>query len=418
MTRDDFLHYLNNGDLRKFKWYEEFFTIPMVGEEYEYFSYSEQNEKNNEVIPYVGSSIISMKDRETPLLLSDTVDLLAGDLNNAEDGTYTLTDIIHNYLLIFYPLGRKLPFTHNLHFSVVEDFIAYELSNTVTTDEYMKYMEATDMLQQMAELFVVSSTDKSIGPAPGIKELKNKLLKEYRAKYGDKMDSDIKYMVEIDKLLIEYDRNYIKDDPTYGVVLTEKILTNARKNLYGILGSEIGLDGKITPIVENSLSEGYPADNKQLASLFNSSRQGSIMRGHMTQFTGADANTTSRVINVITVVPNDCGTTKTLEVDINESNASEYIFYYMLENSKPVLITKDNIKAYIGKKIKLRTYLECIEPNGKYCSTCAGKQGEDNKKIATILSTENNAIFTNSSMKAMHDKTLSLVEYDLKTAIF
>lgn len=431
MTRLEILAYIKNGDLLNFRWYEEMFTIPILGEDYEYYIYTESKESGKynptiDLMPVdtiVGSSI-SLSGRDTPLMLSDMIELDVGDLNVVVKGMYSVSDIILNYLLVVFPFSKDgmttnvIPFKNNLSYELVEDYIAYNLGDSVTVEQYESFVASTDLISQMAELFVVSSTDKSIGPAPGIKELRDKLFKEYRAKYGDKVDTDIRYVVEIEKLLVEYDRDYIKDDPTYGVIITEKVLANARKNLYGTMGAEIGMDGKMTPIVENSLSDGYPESNKELASLYNSSRKGSIMRGHMTQYTGADAKVTSRVLNSITIIPGDCGTKDTLSITITKDNHKEYIFYYILDSGKLVLLTKDNIESYIGKTVGLRTYTFCKEKDNKFCSTCSGKQGEDNKKIAITLSTENNSIFTNSSMKAMHDRTLQLVEYDLNVAIF
>lgn len=413
MTRDMLLDFINNKDLDKYNWYLEMFSIPR-GEKFEYYSIN-----GNTVEFHNGYTVKLDKDRETPLVLSDTVRLLKGDLDIVEvDSDYSLGDIILNYLLISRPLGKSIPFTRKLHYDKVEDYISNYLGDTVTVDQYMKYAEGCDFLQQMSELFVVPATEKSLFPAPGIKEYKDKLFKEYREKYGDQLDSDIRLIVEIEEKLVAYDREYLKDDPTYNIVSNNKIIGNSRKNLYGSIGAEIGMDGRITPIVQNSLLEGYPKNNEQLASLYNSNRKGSIMRGHMTQFTGADAKMTSRVLNTVTVIRSDCGTKDTYQVDITEDNKSEYVNYYIMVSGKPVLLNPGNIDSYVGKTISLRTYLTCKEKDGKYCSTCAGRQGEDNNKIAIVLSTENNAIFTNTSMKAMHDKTLKLVDYDLHTALY
>lgn len=414
MDRLKLLSYIDSGSLRHATWYTEMFTIPMSNEG-EYIIY---DEKTNIVTSKLGAVYKLDNIRETPLLLSDKVELNRGDLNVLEDGIYTLGDIILNYLMVVYPMGDKIPFTKFLTPNKVEDFISYELGKSVTTEEYNTFVDGAALLEQFADIFVTSSTDKSISPAPGMRELKKRLYKEYREKYGDKVDTDIKYAVEIDSILIAYDREYIKDDPTYGIIINEKVLTNARKNLYGTIGTEIGMDGQVTPVIENSLLDGYPPDNKQIAALINSSRKGSIMRGYMTQFTGADANVTGRVLNTVTVVPGDCGTKSTLDTIITKDNYDEYVNYYIMEAGKPLMLTPVNVLNYIGKTVRLRTYMDCKQGDLKYCSTCSGRQGEDNKKIAIILSTENNSIFTNSSMKAMHDKTLKLVDYDLQIALF
>lgn len=414
MDREILLSYIAEDSLLDANWYREMFTIP-VDTDNDFITY---DDKTNIVTTKKGIVYKLDNNRETPLLLSDKISLNKGDLNVIEDGIYTLGDIILNYLMVVYPMGDKIPFTKSLTSGKVEDFISYELGKNVDTDEYNRFVDGAALLEQFADIFVVSSTDKSISPAPGIRLLKQRLFKEYREKYGDKVDTDIRYAVEIDTILTEYDRNYIKDDPTYGVIINEKVLTNARKNLFGTIGTEIGMDGQITPVVENSLVDGYPNDNKQIAALINSARKGSIMRGHMTQYTGADANVTSRVLNTITVIPGDCSTKNALDTIITKSNYDEYINYYIMEAGKPLMLTPTNILNYIGKTVKLRTYMDCKQGDMKYCSTCAGRQGEDNKKIAIVLSTENNSIFTNSSMKAMHDKTLKLVDYDLQIALF
>ena len=414
MDRSILLSYIADGSLIDANWYREMFTIPLdINNEYITFDSKTNTVTTKKEIVYKLDNT-----RETPLLLSDRISLNKGDLNIIDDGVYTLGDIILNYLMVYYPMGDKIPFTKLLTSGKVEDFISYELGKNVDTEEYNRFVDGAALLEQFADIFVVSSTDKSISPAPGIKELKKRLYREYREKYGDKVDTDIRYAVEIDNILVEYDRSFIKDDPTYGIIINEKVLSNARKNLFGTIGTEIGMDGQIAPVVENSLVDGYPTDNRQMAALINSARKGSIMRGHMTQYTGADANVTSRVLNTITVVPGDCGTKSALDTPIIKSNYDEYVNYYIMEAGKPLMLTPTNVLNYIGKSVRLRTYMDCKQGDMKYCSTCAGRQGEDNKKIAIILSTENNSIFTNSSMKAMHDKTLKLVDYDLQIALF
>lgn len=415
INRNQLLDYVMKEDLINYNWYREMFSIPL-SKTNEYFSYD------------IDSKVVTLNDgtkikldskRETPLLLSDRVELEVNDLDSVtKNDSYSIGDIILNYLLVTRPLGKSIPFTIMLRGSIVEDYIANYLGTSVTTDQYNAFVECCGLVEQMSELFVVSSTDASMSPAPGIRDYKKKLFKEYRELHGEKFDTDIRLIVEIEKKLEAYDREYLKDDPTYGVLVNDKIVGNARKNLYGTIGAEMGMDGKITPVIENSLLEGYPTDNAQLAAVYNSSRKGSIMRGHMTQFTGADAKMTSRVLNTITVVPNDCKTTNTLTVRLTESNYNEYLHYNIMVSGTVVALTIDNIKNYLGKDINLRTYLMCIEGNDKYCSVCSGRQGLDNSKIAIILSTENSAIFTNTSMKAMHDKSLKLVDYNLEVALY
>ncbi len=251
MDRSILLSYITDGSLVDANWYREMFTIPLdINNEYITFDSKTNTVTTKKEIVYKLDNT-----RETPLLLSDRVSLNKGDLNIIDDGVYTLGDIILNYLMVYYPMGDKIPFTKLLTSGKVEDFISYELGKNVDTEEYNRFVDGAALLEQFADIFVVSSTDKSISPAPGIKELKKRLYREYREKYGDKVDTDIRYAVEIDNILVEYDRSFIKDDPTYGIIINEKVLSNARKNLFGTIGTEIGMDGQIAPVVENSLDQ-------------------------------------------------------------------------------------------------------------------------------------------------------------------
>lgn len=416
MTRDYFIAIIESGLLDKFNWYREMFTIPL-GTKHTYITVD-----GSDVIIVDTNEHIKLDDtRLTPLLLSDTIPLLPGDMGDMikEEGNYPLGLLIINYLLVYRPLDVHIPYSDSISAGTVEDYISYTLGDTVSIDEYISFVESCDLLEQFADLFVVASTNASIAPPTGGIAYRDKLLKEYRDKYGDLLDTDIRLLLEIEQKMVAYDTDYLKDDPTYGVLLNPQMIGNARKNLYGIIGAELDTNGNMTPVIPTSLMEGAPVDKRQLASIFNSSVNGSISRGFLTQYTGADANVTARVLNAITVTPDsDCKSKRTKEVLITKENHEEYIFYNIMISGKPLMLTVDNIQQYINQVVHMRTYAYCIEPDGGYCSICSGRQGADNSKIASILSTENNGILTNSSMKAMHDKTMKLVKYDMHKALY
>lgn len=413
LNRDMIISYITNKDLDVFLWYRDMFSIPLK-EDSEYITY----DKDTKIAIFKGfKESVKLDDRDTPMLMSDTVILNKGDMGIVtETKEYLIGDLIINYLLSYRPFNKPiLAFKEKLSYGPIENIIAEKLAIDISTDEYELFVECAGMLEQLSEILTVSSTEKSIRPAPGMREYKKKLYKEARELHGSDMDTDIRVIVSIDKALEEYDRAYMKDDPTYMVLANDKIMGNARKNMLGAIGAEVGIDGRITPIIENSLLDGIPAENDKIASLYNSSRKGSIFRGFMTQFTGADANVTIRVLNTVVIKTDDCKTSLTRNIKLSKDNFNEYLGYYIMVGGKPLLLTSDNINEYIGNTVSMRSYVYCLD---RYCGICAGRQGEDNKNIAIILSTENNSIFTNTSMKAMHDKTLKLVDYDLRVALF
>lgn len=417
ISNDLMRKFIKDQTLDFYNWYREMFSIPL-NEQNEFFTY----DKSSKTVTFSdGSSVVLNDKRPTPLLMSDRFTLSKEDMSIIDrTDSYSFGDIVLNYLLIYRPFGDKtLRFTLDLTLNQIESYIANHLGDSIDIEyEYsVLFPDGGMMLEQLSELIVVSSTNKSIAPAPGIREYKKKLFAEARKIHGDDLGDDIKVIVEIENKLEAYDRNYLKDDPTYGVFANDKIIGNARKNMHGTMGAEIGMDGNLTPVVENSLSEGIPADNKIFASQVNASRKASIMRGKMTQFTGADAKTTARVLNNIKVLRDDCKTMNTREVLLTKNNYTEYISYNIIAGDTIIRLTDSNIVNYIDKVVRVRSYLFCVQPHNKYCAVCGGRQSEDNKNIAIVLSTENNSIFTNTSMKAFHNKQLKLVDYDLSTAL-
>lgn len=417
LSNELMIDYIKNGRLDYYNWYREMFSIPLVKDN-EYFEY----DKETKTVKFKdGNSVVLDSKRETPLLWSDLFMLDSSVMSIIEKkDSYSLGDIVLNYLLLFRPFGDKaLMFTKDLSHTQVEKYIASKIGDTIDV-EYSYTVLFTDgayMLEQLSELIVVSSTNKSISPPKGGTVYKKKLYSDARKEHGDDLGNDIRVIVGIENKLEAYDRNFMADDPTYNIFSNDKIMSNVRKNQYGTVGAEIGMDGNLTPVVENSLLEGLPNDNILIASQINSSRKGSIMRGKMTQFTGADAKTTARVLNNIKVLKNDCGVTNTRNILLTNNNYTEYINYNIIDGSSVIRLTAENVNGYINKVINVRTYLFCIQPHDKYCSVCGGRQSEDNNNIAIVLSTENNAIFTNTSMKAFHNKQLKLVEYDLDIAL-
>ncbi len=108
----------------------------------------------------------------------------------------------------------------------------------------------------------------------------------------------------------------------------------------------------------------------------------------------------------------DCGTTKTIEINITNSNKNNYLYRYILEGSKLVELNDSNIDKYVGKTVKLRTPMYC--KNDKICNKCAGnfiyKLGDVNvglqcSKIATTL--------TQLGMKKFHVSNISTTKIDI-----
>lgn len=101
----------------------------------------------------------------------------------------------------------------------------------------------------------------------------------------------------------------------------------------------------------------------------------------------------------------DCGTKRTLDIEISGYNKKDYIDRYIDVNGKLLLLTRDNIDKFVGKKVKMRSPMMCI--GEKICNHCAGelfyKLGIKNvgltaSRVATTL--------TRLNMKKFHENLI------------
>lgn len=112
----------------------------------------------------------------------------------------------------------------------------------------------------------------------------------------------------------------------------------------------------------------------------------------------------------------DCGTNKTIDVLITAKNANDYVDSYIVENGKLVLLTKENVKSYVGKVVHKRTPLYCISDD--ICNVCAGNRYHNigiTEIGATSVALPNGLM--NKGMKAFHDTKVNFHTVDINKLI-
>ena len=113
----------------------------------------------------------------------------------------------------------------------------------------------------------------------------------------------------------------------------------------------------------------------------------------------------------------DCGTSRYVTVELTKDNVADWMYCYIIEGSKLVELTSQNMNKYIGKKVKFRFSSLCENKNGKICNICAGnldyRRGQKNAGITTtyVAST-----MKNISMKSFHDSVAKTVTMDIRKA--
>ena len=188
MTKEEYFKYaIKNRFLSKIEWIYSMFTKPLSNTKY-----------------------IKIKDNKYFLLLDGKEEEvnLENDLilNTALKITLTKDDLINidkpiettigkafvNYILLVTPFKNKIGYTNDLNdFNKLhEHTIIPMMSNEegpelISIKEYQMFGNALAMIRSLADIFVISSTEKAILPPDGIKEFKKKKIAEYKAKYGE-----------------------------------------------------------------------------------------------------------------------------------------------------------------------------------------------------------------------------------------
>jgi len=416
MTLEEYFKYaLKNGFPKKSEWIYSMFTKPLSSTEYVIVEDGKYKIKHPD-----GDIDVKLNDNETILDVSQKITLDSTDLKNVNSKTSTtIGRAIINFILFVHPFGSKIAYQNdekiNLN-KIHQDVILTQLDieDGITIKEYQRFGLAITYIRTLADIFIISSTEKAILPPPGIEEFKRKKIAEFKKKYGEDCFKDKIRIVELEEELKAYDREWLKDDPSYGISLSGKVLNNSRKKRYLMFGAEDGILPTEEPVlVENSLLEGYPKDKKQIASMFNTARAGSYSRGKETQESGVISDRLVRGTIGFKVDIEDCKSKYYLDLHVTKDNYISLIGRNRVVNGKVQMIkTKEDAEALIGTTIGLRDMLYCNAKGLHYCKVCAGKEISRNENAIALIALDIGAAAMTAKLKKMHDATLSI--YNLK----
>lgn len=370
-------------------------------------------------------------DEDTLLLAEDYTDpvLVAKDPIEVEQGylcnidkriTTTYGRLVINYIIGIYCFNCKIPYI-NEKFTLkdIENrFILKMLTDDesskdgITVAEYKEFLDAGLYIENFSRYLSIAATEKSALPPKGLEKFKKDTLKYMKEKYGEDFAKNPLAIAELEKKMLEFDADYLKDDPSYGKLLSGKVTNVARKKMFLIFGIGNSFEDEPEGILD-SLHEGWDLDPKKLTAYANDSRSGSYGRGKETQNGGVVAKVALRATTDIKIKQTDCKSKVGREINITEKSYKRYLNRYMLDkDNKPVLLTEDLLKTLIGKTIKLRTPLYCHLEND-YCTVCTGESIKDYENGVSLLVSGVGGKILSISLKAFHGKELKTGTIDL-----
>lgn len=327
--------------------------------------------------------------------------------------------LLMNAIIIEYGLSGKIPYINNsFTFSdiqekilpmLVEDENYIDDDNHISLTQYKRATTANTYVRQFTPVTVVSATEKTITPPPGVIAYKHKLIKEYKSKYGDDVLSDVVKVIEIEDKLKAYDYEYMKDDPTVGIITSSKALNTARKKKYLTIGTEMGISDKSNvSTIETSLLEGIPKDPVVIGKVFNALRAGSYSRGLETQVSGVIAKYLSRGTHSFKITEENCKVTYGLTIDVNKDNHAALVGCYQIINKKDIRITTTSVLKLVGTTIELRSVLYCKAKGDRYCKICAGDTMSRNENSPGLVAIRMGGKAIEASLAKFHVKNLSV----------
>lgn len=422
MIKSEYLLYSYKNDFHLIlRWYIELFSILFEDKEYEYIVIK-NGIKYYKILDNEGK-LIKLEETNTGkyesiLNIEDVIKLNSQDLPNLQENIYTSIGIfLANALYLVYPFGNKIKYI-NGYFTLksIESKLPKLLKeNIITVLDHKNFVNSVSFSLNLNKLFSFSSTKKSITPPKGLDTFKKELEIKYNKEYGENWVKDEAIALQFIGEMKKFDNDYVKDDPSYGKLMSGKIISNSRPRMYMSFGVETGFDANGEGVfIKNSLADGYKKDKLELKTVMNSARKGSFDRGSETQQAGAMVKEMQRASNSLSIKEGDCGSNEGLEVYVNDLNIERYKNVYVIQNG--VSTFKESIESFKGKTIYIRNPQYC-KYNDNYCEVCTAKELLEYKNGISLLIISSAGVVLNLKMKGMHKASKQLLNFNILNTI-
>lgn len=292
------------------------------------------------------------------------------------------------------------------------------LEEKITTKQLERYLMKTQKFMPYVHILSPNYTEKMLTCTSVINKKKEELYEKYKDELekGNEIIGD-----KMDKELLEFAENYMKDDPSMDMFLSgaRGSIGNNFKNMFVMKGVISDPDPNAKQKYHIATSNYMDGIKPEEFSLFaNSLAAGPYSRSKKTADGGYKEKLYLTGLQHLVLDPegSDCGTTNHIIVHLTKSNIQDWMYCFMIEGSKLVELTSENMDKYIGKTVKMRYSSMCESKTG-ICSKCMGtlfyRSGKTNIGPAT---TKIPSVLKNISMKAFHDSVQKFTEMDIDRA--
>lgn len=364
--------------------------------------------------------VVEVKSRFEP---TDAFLLKKGEYINDKDIVTTVGSFIFNKFIIEPRFAEHLGYINDVIDSDGLKSLENKLSkllldDKINTTDFADYFDRIQWLgMQFHEPLAASFTMRGLKPLPAVVKRREQLIKENK----DAIErGDVLAMSAIEKELVELAKKEVGDDPSFDLYYSgaRGSISNNYKQLSIIKGPVYNKTIGKYQFIETSLFEGMKKE--ELAMAGTNVINGQYPKSCGTAVSGYKAKQVSSLGQAVILRKDvqDCGSKGYIELVIPPSMKSKFMFRYIIDNGKLVMLDDNNIDKYIGKKVKLRSIMYCGCDSG-VCMTCAGRLFEKLQidSIGLTTSTLTGALL-NLKMKAFHDTSVKVMEIDLDDMTF
>lgn len=349
----------------------------------------------------------------------DEFELKAGEYFNKQRVVTNAGLFVYNKLIIEERFAEVLGYVNEplnkKAIEKIEDKLSKALLNDkINVEDMVYYLNTTQWLaMQFHSVISGSFTSKSLKPIPKVIKERDRLLKENK----DKLEKgDVETAVKIEQQLLKMAKEELKDD--HGMDLYKSgargSFDNNFKNISVMRGPVFNpVTGKFD-VVKSNFMEGIKKE--EIPVYGNSIISGAYPKAIGTATSGYFSKQILSALQAVVLDKpgSDCHTKATVDITIIPGTENDFLYKYIVENGKLVLLDDDNISKYAGRKVRLRSPMTCI--TDKVCTICAGemynKLGIQNLGLTAARVSSS---LLNLSMKKFHDSTAKIKQIDLDT---
>jgi hypothetical protein len=300
--------------------------------------------------------------------------------------------------------------------TVINDFINVAtvslMNGDITSQQMMKMFNNAIWLSRFADMILPSLSQKILVTPKVSADLRVKLVKDNQDVIAA---GDISYISKVEKPVMDSIVSELKDDPSFMMyTLGKPSVGNHMKQTIGVFSPVMNIETGKFEFPEGNLMTGLSSENYNI--LANINIAGTYGRAVQTQDGGAIVKSLYNSMNSINAGPkdSDCGSMIFKKVTLTSSNKKMYMWNYMYDNGRLLLLSPDVYSKYENKVCYFRSPLYCkYDGSNVICNKCCGEiPYRTNMMSIGSMSSKVGFNFVQLSLKGFHDSTVKIAKID------